>query len=127
MEVLDLRSTMITNAEVIAFIKEVDQQRKEDPRLKYQSSSEFQDLNTVEFEVLKYAQKHPMCDPSQIPAFVAALAEKSYQLTKAEKLQLINQRPVTQVHLYQIIEECEKRLSDEDQANVMHLVRSMLK
>uniref|UniRef100_A0A669PD13 DNA-directed RNA polymerase III subunit RPC9 n=1 Tax=Phasianus colchicus TaxID=9054 RepID=A0A669PD13_PHACC len=82
---------------VFQLLTDLKQQRKESGKSK-QSSGQ-QNLNTIMYETLKYISKTPCRyqSPETVKEFLVAM--KGHKLTKAEKLQLLNHRPVTAVEI----------------------------
>ncbi|GAA5988128.1 hypothetical protein JCM10908_002074 [Rhodotorula pacifica] len=87
-----------------------------------------QDLHTVSWEAVQYleADAHPM--RRQTSAGVAKLLDglDDYELTKSERLQIVNLAPQTLVELHVCIEDLAERYSDEQQEALLDLVRSHL-
>uniref|UniRef100_A0ABB0MV70 DNA-directed RNA polymerase III subunit RPC9 n=1 Tax=Homo sapiens TaxID=9606 RepID=A0ABB0MV70_HUMAN len=97
MEVKDANSALLSNYEVFQLLTDLKEQRKESGKNKHSSGQ--QNLNTITYETLKYISKTPCRhqSPEIVREFLTAL--KSHKLTKAEKLQLLNHRPVTAVEI----------------------------
>uniref|UniRef100_A0A670K4G3 DNA-directed RNA polymerase III subunit RPC9 n=1 Tax=Podarcis muralis TaxID=64176 RepID=A0A670K4G3_PODMU len=93
----DGNAALLSNYEVYKLLTDLKQQRRETGRSK-QSAGQ-QNLNTIMYETLKYISKTPckFQNPEVVRDFLLAL--KSHKLTKAEKLQLLNLRPVTAVEI----------------------------
>ncbi|GAA5968458.1 hypothetical protein JCM8115_006395 [Rhodotorula mucilaginosa] len=87
-----------------------------------------QDLHTVSWEAVQYleAAVHPM--RRQTSAAVAQLLDglDDYDLTKSERLQIVNLAPTTLVELHVCIEDLAERFSDDRQEALLELVRSHL-
>uniref|UniRef100_A0A8C3UHV6 DNA-directed RNA polymerase III subunit RPC9 n=1 Tax=Catharus ustulatus TaxID=91951 RepID=A0A8C3UHV6_CATUS len=94
---LDFCKNFIFYFQVYQLLTDLKQQRKESGKTK-QSSGQ-QNLNTIMYETLKYISKTPCRyqSPEIVREFLAAM--KDHKLTKAEKLQLLNHRPVTAVEI----------------------------
>ncbi|XP_010223185.1 PREDICTED: DNA-directed RNA polymerase III subunit RPC9 isoform X2 [Tinamus guttatus] len=93
----DANAALLSNFEVYQLLTDLKQQRKESGKNK-QSSGQ-QNLNTIMYETLKYISKTPCRyqSPETVRDFLTTM--KGHKLTKAEKLQLLNHRPVTAVEI----------------------------
>ncbi|CAG8473055.1 9260_t:CDS:2 [Racocetra fulgida] len=99
------------------------EQAKIDPNVKFAES-----LKTIQFEVIQNlsSQQSPSSTqtPEQIEATLTNL--KRYNLTKSEKLQLINLRPQSIAELELIIEDCEDRFEMDTLREMIYIVGSKL-
>ncbi|KDQ06958.1 hypothetical protein BOTBODRAFT_70673 [Botryobasidium botryosum FD-172 SS1] len=124
MEVLNARAAMLSNYEVLTLLSELEAERiandKAAMAAKEAAGPEHNpspaapvDTNwrTVEYETLKWLKAPKMATTQQDKNSIARLAKdlRRYDLTKAEKLQIINLMPVDQAALYPIIEDFEDR------------------
>ncbi|KAG2217906.1 hypothetical protein INT45_008656 [Circinella minor] len=119
------RAAMLSNFEVLQLLEEQQAKQK-----KAQDSTNGisvpENLRTVQFELAEYL-KETSCgtqDQKQVKEFMEAM--KSYELTMAEKLQLLNLRPRSAVEIYLLIEECEERFSEDQLEEMLETVLSAL-
>ncbi|CAG8812417.1 5001_t:CDS:2, partial [Racocetra persica] len=125
--IIDKRNAMLSNYEVLALLREMDEKQREqakiDPNVKFAES-----LKTIQFEVIQNlsSQQSPSSTqtPEQIEATLTNL--KRYNLTKSEKLQLINLRPQSIADLELIIEDCEDRFEMDTLREMIYIIGSKL-
>lgn len=143
MEILNKNSAFLSNCEVHALL----QQTKEDLARKVlakksksakqqpdplgqlsdqQSAAVDKHLPTVIYESLRYLERTPCAhqSPSVVRDFLRKLEERRehFPLTKAERLQLLNQRPSSAVELQVLIEDNEERFSLEQMDELLEFV-----
>jgi hypothetical protein len=77
---------------------------------------------TLELELQKYLQESACANytSKSVHQFLSHLSK--YPLTKAERLQILNNRPTNTAVLYPLIEEIEERLSEEQMEEIVELV-----
>ncbi|KDQ62073.1 hypothetical protein JAAARDRAFT_189447 [Jaapia argillacea MUCL 33604] len=145
MEVLNPRSALLSNFEVLTLLKdlEADHLSKSKTALRIKKEEEqagikpsggpapgdeiCENLRTVEVETIQYLTAPYQPTASQTEAGITKLVKDiaPYGLTKAEKLQIVNLVPTEPVELYVIVEELEDRLA-ERMDEVLSQVRSSL-
>ena len=74
-----------------------------------------QNLGTITYETIKYLERTPcgLQTPEHVSSFMEAM--KDFQLTKAEKLQLLNSRPSSLVEMHLMVEESEERFTTDEE------------
>ncbi|KAI8144739.1 RNA polymerase II [Fennellomyces sp. T-0311] len=129
------RAGMLSNFEVLRLLEEQQAKQKE-VRDVPDGIAVPENLRTVQFEASKrndcpfflteYLKATPCStqDEAQVKAFVDAM--RAYELTLAEKIQLLNLRPKSAVEIYLLIEECEERFSEDQLEELLQTTLSVL-
>jgi len=146
MEVLDPRSALLSNYEVLALLKELENEHLERSKAAVRIKKEeevsghhhahtstttlpeiSENLRTIQVEAIQYLSSSFLPTTSQTPDGIAKLTKNlaAYELTKAEKLQMVNLAPTVPVELYVIVEELEDRLGDSMDA-ILETVKASL-
>ncbi|KAF8515294.1 HRDC-like protein [Gautieria morchelliformis] len=148
MEVINARSALLSNFEVLSLLRELESEQLAETRAVLAVKKEraengqldlrtlpnqpptpevCENLRTVEFEAIAHlsAPYQPVIRQTArgIQTLTRSLAP--YGLTKGEKLQIVNLAPTEPVQLYVIVEELEDRLS-EQMGDILTLVRDSL-
>ncbi|KAJ3535435.1 hypothetical protein NMY22_g6489 [Coprinellus aureogranulatus] len=130
--VINSRSALLSNYEVFTLLKELEADHlarsKTMQRIKKEEEASgklvpgnnttvvetSENLRTIEVEALQYlgADYLPTSGQTEEGIMKMVKALEPYDLTKAEKLQIVNLAPTTPVELYVIVEELEDRLGD---------------
>uniref|UniRef100_T1J506 DNA-directed RNA polymerase III subunit RPC9 n=1 Tax=Strigamia maritima TaxID=126957 RepID=T1J506_STRMM len=102
-------AALLSNYEVLSLLTESKQDNKSQKQL-----STNQSLATICYEAKQYLEQTPC--RHQNPEIIKDLfkAVEPFKLTKSEKLQILNLKPIDAVAMQLIIEESEERLSQED-------------
>ena len=103
---------MLSNFEILNLIKS----ETKDPKN--------QDLNTLDFEILKYLKDNTTQKRESICQFLKEI--QTLDLNRLEQLQLINNKPKSLVELSVLIEELDDRFSEKDSNNLLELVNKYL-
>ncbi|KIJ62657.1 hypothetical protein HYDPIDRAFT_157520 [Hydnomerulius pinastri MD-312] len=130
MEVINARSALLSNFEVLNILRELDVdhiartktairiKKEEDIAGKPLHDSHVEEvsenLRTVELEAIQYLSADFQPTRRQSDTGISQLVRDlgPFSLTKAEKLQIVNLAPTEPVELYVIVEELEDRLGD---------------
>lgn len=117
MEVVNENSAMLSNFEVYGLLTDIQAGRGQNKPNKHQ-----QQLATITYETIKYLETKPCKHQSEesITEFMKEL--QSLNLTKAEKVQILNLCPTTAVEIQLIIEESEERLTEEQIYKLLDII-----
>ncbi|KAI0642947.1 HRDC-like protein [Trametes meyenii] len=142
MEVLNQRSALLSNYEVLALLKELENDhlartktairiKKEEEAAglppKQPADDISENLRTVEVEAIQYLSADYQPTAAQSEREIATLTRTlgQWDLTKTEKLQIVNLAPTEAVELYVIVEELEDRFG-EKMDDILAAVKSSL-
>ncbi|CAG8794610.1 19933_t:CDS:2 [Gigaspora margarita] len=118
---------MLSNYEVLALLREMDEKQREqansNPNVKFAEN-----LKTIQFEVIQNLSSSESPSSTQTPEQIETTLTqlKNYNLTKSEKLQLINLRPQSIAELELIIEDCEDRFGMDTLRELIYIIGSNL-
>ncbi|CAK1545111.1 unnamed protein product [Leptosia nina] len=115
METVNPNSAFLSNFEVMQIL----QQLKDNTQKKHKREGS---LATVTYETVRYLQdtecQHQSSDC--IKKFLESV--KSFNLTKLEKLMMVNTPPRTELEIQLIVQESEERLSEDEVKQIIGLV-----
>ena len=121
MEVIEGKEKMLSNYEVLTILKEVKESTKND------KSTTNKNLATIAYETINYLEGLQHYNDLKYENVLDYLGEmKKFNLTKLERLQILNQRPTSMVELQILIEENEERFSEEAMEIMLDIVRKTL-
>ncbi|KAJ7032003.1 HRDC-like protein [Mycena alexandri] len=151
MEVVNPRAALLSNYEVLSLLRDLESDHlartKTAIRIKKEEeasglNSNFpagggkdptvvevsENLRTVSFEAIKYLSAEYQPTASQTPEAITQLIKslEPYDLTKAEKLQIVNLAPQQHIELYVIVEELEDRLAERMEDVMSHVQESLV-
>ncbi|EMD39643.1 hypothetical protein CERSUDRAFT_103640 [Gelatoporia subvermispora B] len=142
MEVVNQRAALLSNYEVLTLLRELEsdhlartktalrlKKEEEQSGTKVHAPQEdvCENLRTIEVEAIQYLSADYQPTASQSEAGIAQLTKSlsAFDLTKSEKLQIVNLAPTEPVELYVIVEELEDRLGDH-MDSMLSLVKASL-
>ncbi|EEB07910.1 DNA-directed RNA polymerase III complex subunit Rpc17 [Schizosaccharomyces japonicus yFS275] len=126
MKVLEARCAYLTNAEVFQYIRQMEEEQNERATKRGSATALVcENLRTVQFELLKYLRtltNSEKVDEKTLLECIEKLAP--FNLTKAERLMIINNKPSSQPEIYGCVEDIENRLTDEQVNKLVEAVAS---
>ena len=122
MEVIENRPALLSNYEVYSLLQDI----KAGKNGQKKPNKSQQNLSTISFTTIGFLEKTPAKDqsPEIIEKFMQRL--KPFNLMKAEKLQLLNQRPRSAVEIQLLIEESEERLREDQIEELLDIISECL-
>lgn len=116
MEVLNDCSALLSNYEVFDMLQSMKSNKK-------QKMTQNQ-LATITYQTIRYLEETPCKKqtPEKIRKYLEAM--KPFNLTKSEKLTLLNICPKTALEIQLIIEESEERLSTEEVESLLEIIQN---
>lgn len=121
MEVVKKPEILLSNYEVLSLLKEVtlSEKGRQDTRKKQSKSN----LATIVYETTKYLQDLTRIqDDDTFKDLLIKL--KAFNLTKSEKLDIVNHLPTSLVELQLMIEDSEERFSEETMQDILETTSS---
>ncbi|XP_055389546.1 DNA-directed RNA polymerase III subunit RPC9-like [Condylostylus longicornis] len=117
MEVVDARYSALTNFEVLEILRNMKDIKKK-PGLR--------NLATITYETLQFLEESPCKNQTKegIQAFLSKI--KQFKFTRNECLMLINDPPISPLHIQLLIEDSEERLTEEQVSKVLEIVANHL-
>lgn len=115
-------SAMLSNQEVYSLLCDI----QSGTRGHRKPSKNQPSMATITYEAIKYLEKTPCAQYKAdiIPEFMIAL--QSFNLTKAEKIQLLNICPTTAVEIQILIEESEERLTEDQIYELLAIISKFM-
>ncbi|GAW09181.1 dna-directed rna polymerase iii subunit rpc9-like [Lentinula edodes] len=111
MEVINARSALLSNFEVLELLRDLENEHlaRTKTAIRIKKEEEASGRSAIQYLAAEYQPTS-----SQTSTGITQLVKdlSSYDLTKAEKLQIVNLAPTQPVELYVIVEELEDRLGD---------------
>lgn len=144
MEVVNARAALLSNLEVLQLLQAQHAEQLAQAKAAFAVKKErdhngaaaeaplpteqvCENLRTVEFEAIQYlsAPFQPTGRQSAEGTRTLLGALRDYDLTKGEKLQIVNLAPTEPVELYVVVEELEERLLDNMDTVLQHVRDSL--
>ena len=119
MEVLDSNEAVLSNFEVLSFLRE--------ERGQFKTKKKSGAVATVILESQTALEATPAKDQTKEKVQVFMREMNQFNLTQSEKLMILNHCPESAVEIHLFVEESEERLSEEQADAILKLVKTILK
>lgn len=115
MEVVETSTEMLCNRQVLDFLKNY-------------TSKKQTNLATILYETSSYLESSPIASSSltNVSEFLDIVRERKYDLTKMEKIQIINLKPENDVELQLIIDNIDDKMNEQQRIDLLALIQSTL-
>lgn len=116
MEIVDPCSAILSDREVLDILKAYNGGKQKHTN-----------LATILYETTSYLDSGPSSTYTlpDLSEFLDELNERKYNLTKKEKIQIVNLKPQNETELHLIIDNIEDKLTDEQKADLLQLVANL--
>ena len=120
MEVLDPSEAALCNYEVMSFLRE-EKDRSNNSKDKCKGN-----IATVMLETLTALEDTPcnQQDKDKVVQFMTRMEQ--FDLTKSEKLMLLNHRPKNELEVQLMVEESEERLGEDKVTEIIKVIKEVL-
>jgi DNA-directed RNA polymerase subunit F len=123
MEVVKTPEILLSNYEVLSLLKEVNTSSKKEKKQHTFRSN----LATIVYETTKYLEDSNAAQIKDDETFRDLLLRlKEFNLTKSEKLDIVNHLPTSLVELQLMIEDSEERFTEEAMQDILDIVSSFI-
>jgi DNA-directed RNA polymerase subunit F len=115
MELIEVHSEILSNHEVLSTLKSYPSKKQTN-------------LATIIYEATSYLESSPAVTYSDtaLAEFLNKLRDNKYDLTRIEKVQLVNLKPQNETELHLIIDNIEDRFTDEQRLELLSLIKDTL-
>lgn len=115
MEVVDAQSEVLCNREVLELLRN-------------NVSKKHTNLATVLYETTSYLESSSISNASllDLSEFLDTITERKYDLSKAEKRQIVNLLPQNEIELHLIVDNLEEKFTEEQRNDLLQLIQSTL-
>lgn len=116
MEVVEACSSLLSNREVLDLLTNKIISKKQT------------NLATILYETISYLESSPAanCSLTNMATFLELIKERKYNLSKMEKIQIVNLQPQNETELHLIVDNIEEKLTDQQRNDLLELIQTTL-